>query len=207
MFGPCVVRDAAEYAFIKIKHAACGGTDVAGPVLRLACPPGRSRTLRAAWRPCSRGPARRAHRVASHRRPPRVPLPPCWSTPRSDRHWSFPLIVSAAATVSRRLSAMASGSQCEPPPLAPTSRVAEIDHAPPRWDHLGRQTHQLAVGTLGQAPRWRVTHSSSSRACWSSPNASRSRARLLAEIRVSGWFSPRTWRERVRVFSFSSRAC
>jgi hypothetical protein len=40
--------------------AACGGADVAEFVVLLACPPGRSRLLRAAWRPCSRGPARRA---------------------------------------------------------------------------------------------------------------------------------------------------
>jgi hypothetical protein len=38
---------------------------VAGSVSLLACPPGRSRVLRAAWRPCSRGPARRAVAVAS----------------------------------------------------------------------------------------------------------------------------------------------
>jgi hypothetical protein len=31
---------------------------VAKFVVPLACPPGRSRLLRAAWRPCSRGPAR-----------------------------------------------------------------------------------------------------------------------------------------------------
>ena len=48
-----------------IKHAAYGGTDVAGSVYRLACPPGRSHVLRAAWRPCSRGPTRRAF-VAHH---------------------------------------------------------------------------------------------------------------------------------------------
>jgi hypothetical protein len=39
---------------------ACGGANVAESVVPLACPLGRSRLLRAAWRPCSRGPARRA---------------------------------------------------------------------------------------------------------------------------------------------------
>ena len=39
-----------------------------------------------------------------------------------------------------------------------------------------------------------------------SPSARRSPARLLAEIRVSGWSSPRTRRRRVRVSSFRSRA-
>ncbi len=47
-----------------IKHAANGGADVADLVRHLACPPGRSRLLRAAWRPCSREPARRALVVA-----------------------------------------------------------------------------------------------------------------------------------------------
>jgi hypothetical protein len=55
----------------RIKHAASGGADVAKSVSLLACPPGRSRSLRAAWRPCSRGPAQRAgegRRVARWRR-------------------------------------------------------------------------------------------------------------------------------------------
>ena len=58
----------------------------------LACPPGRSRSLRAAWRPCSRGPARRAHGVTRKRQPSAIPctLPatvpiPCTGT---DRHHS-----------------------------------------------------------------------------------------------------------------------
>jgi hypothetical protein len=37
-----------------------GGAEVAESIVLLACPPGRSRLLRAAWRPCSRGSARRA---------------------------------------------------------------------------------------------------------------------------------------------------
>jgi hypothetical protein len=46
-----------------VKHAACGGAGVAESAVSLACPLGRSRVLRAAWRPCSRGPAPRAEVV------------------------------------------------------------------------------------------------------------------------------------------------
>jgi hypothetical protein len=42
------------------QDAACGGAGVAESVALLTCPPDRSRLLRAAWRPCSRGSARRA---------------------------------------------------------------------------------------------------------------------------------------------------
>jgi hypothetical protein len=89
--------------------AAYGGADVAESIAHLACPPVRSRVLRAAWRPCSRGPARRAHRIGRPSAASPCPLPLCWRH-RNDRHWSFPLTVSAAAAVSRWLSAMASGS-------------------------------------------------------------------------------------------------
>ena len=61
---------------------------------------------------------------------------------------------------------------------------------------------------VAQDPRRRVRVSSSSaRACSCSPSVRRSRARLLAEVRVSGWSSPRTRRRRVRVSSSSARAC
>jgi hypothetical protein len=40
-----------------LKRTACGGANLAESVIQLACPPGRSRLLRAAWRPCSRGPS------------------------------------------------------------------------------------------------------------------------------------------------------
>ena len=43
---------------------------VVGSVCRLVCPPGRSRVLRAAWRPCSPGPARRA--LVAHHQQARV---------------------------------------------------------------------------------------------------------------------------------------
>ena len=46
-----------------IKRAAYGGADVAELVVLLTCRSGRSRLLRAAWRPCSRGSARRACRL------------------------------------------------------------------------------------------------------------------------------------------------
>ena len=75
-----------------IKSAARGGAVVAESVLPLACPPGRSRLLRAAWRPCSRGPARRAHGVTRKRQPSATPCTlhatvpmPCTGT---DRHRS-----------------------------------------------------------------------------------------------------------------------
>jgi hypothetical protein len=38
-----------------IKHAACGGADVAKSVFLLGLSTGPIRVLRAAWRPCSRG--------------------------------------------------------------------------------------------------------------------------------------------------------
>jgi len=44
--------------------AGCAGADVAGMHASLACPLVRLRLLRAAWRPCSRGPDRRAAVVA-----------------------------------------------------------------------------------------------------------------------------------------------
>ena len=50
-----VIPSALPNRLYEIKHAACGGAVVAESVVRLACPPGRSRLLRAAWRPCSRG--------------------------------------------------------------------------------------------------------------------------------------------------------
>jgi len=40
--------------------AGCAGAGVAGLRCFLACPAVRLRVLRAAWRPCSRGPDRRA---------------------------------------------------------------------------------------------------------------------------------------------------
>jgi hypothetical protein len=52
-------RCAAEYAFKALKRAAFSADPDSVALLgRLACPPDRSRLLRAACRPCSRGPAR-----------------------------------------------------------------------------------------------------------------------------------------------------
>ena len=48
--------------------AATGGVDVGKSVITLVCPPGRSRVLRAACRPCSRGPAVRVMIIAKDAR-------------------------------------------------------------------------------------------------------------------------------------------
>jgi hypothetical protein len=60
----------AELGSMGSRAPPCGGADVAEFVVLLACPPGRSRLLRAAWRPCSRGPARRALVVTTSRPAP-----------------------------------------------------------------------------------------------------------------------------------------
>ncbi len=56
---------------------------------------------------------------------------------------------------------------------------------------------------VGQDPRCDRIHSWSWRPRSCSPSARRSLARLLAEVRVWGWFSPSTRRRRVRVSSSS----
>jgi hypothetical protein len=45
----------AEFTSTMLKHAACGGADVAKSVFLLGLSTGPIRVLRAAWRPCSRG--------------------------------------------------------------------------------------------------------------------------------------------------------
>src|SRR5947209_10875166 len=64
-----------------IKGAAGGDADVAGSVGLLACPPDRSRLLRAACRPCSRGPDWRAAVVGAARHPSAILIKarPSWT--------------------------------------------------------------------------------------------------------------------------------
>jgi hypothetical protein len=62
--SPCVTVRVLPNNPLMDQGAACGGAEVAESAHQLACPPGRSRSLRAAWRPCSRGSARRARGVA-----------------------------------------------------------------------------------------------------------------------------------------------
>jgi hypothetical protein len=80
-----------------------------------------------------------------------------------------------------------------------------------RWLHLSargsptsrrrRRPERDEVNGVNHDDLWRAIYSRSSAACSCSPSAARSRARLLAECRVSGCSSPRTRRRRARVSS------
>jgi hypothetical protein len=175
-----------------IKHAAFGGANVAKLCQSLTCPQVRLRLLRAAWRPCSRGPALRAVMVVKAPGRWRLMGTRTFAASRSGGlvH-AFPRSLIVHAT-----PGFGHGRAARPATRWPSTAPLRRDRRP------GQETGREAVHV---SHRDRI-QSSSWRAAVCSPSARRSKAKLLAEVRVSGWSSPSSCCRSVNARSNRGRA-